>query len=184
METWIKSSLCIGLSTFKACTSAACGYCNNRKMFFGHEAREDIFVQQNWWWALFYRLICYMEKELFKKVTNDAVVRHFYENGRKRTEIWPNVRQSFFLFFLECMILSFLCLKLTCSFSFSLSRDDLEYFGQLWHAILAILSCDVNWFLDLYNSGEACRYIFFSISLFLFFYFYFPFYLFIKFLLQ
>jgi len=36
---------------------------------------------------LFYRLICYVEKELFKKVTNDAVVRHFYENGRKRTEI-------------------------------------------------------------------------------------------------
>ena len=103
-----------------------------------------------------------MEKELFKKVTNDAVVRRFYENGRKRTEIWPKVRQSFFLFFLEWMILSFLCLKLTCSFSFSLSRDDLEYFGQLWHAILAILSCDVNWILDLYNSGEACRYIFFQ----------------------
>ena len=136
MQTGIKSSLCIGLSTFKACTSAACGYCNNRKMFFGHEAREDIFVQQNWWWALFYRLICYMEKELFKKVTNDAVVCRFMKMEGKRTEIWPlKVRQSFFLFFLEWMILSFLCLKLTCSFFISLSREDLEYFWQLWHAI-------------------------------------------------
>ena len=48
VETEKKSSLCISLSTFKACTSAACGYCNSRKMFFGHEACEDISVQQNW----------------------------------------------------------------------------------------------------------------------------------------